>query len=133
MAGINRETGKRLSGWEHVSQSIGDIFTTRFGERVMREWYGSDAPRLLGENATVETFMTFYAVVVRGLTVLEINGWAREPRFRLTKYEVTRVERDGSANIVLTGLYIPRALYGDNTPEGSRTLTVNLNSIVGVL
>jgi len=133
VGGIDRQTGKRLSGWEHVSQSIEDIFTTRFGERVMREWYGSDAPRLLGENATVDTFMTFYATIVRGLTVREINGWMREPRFRLTQFDVTRVGRDGSADMVLSGLYIPRALYGDNTPEGSRTLTVSLNSIAGVL
>jgi len=133
VGGIDRQTGKRLSGWPHVSQSIEDIFTTRFGERVMREWYGSDAPRLLGENATVDTFMTFYATIVRGLTVREINGWMREPRFRLTQFDVTRVGRDGSADMVLSGLYIPRALYGDNTPEGSRTLTVSLNSIAGVL
>jgi phage baseplate assembly protein W len=133
VGGIDRQTGKRLSGWGHVAQSIEDIFTTRFGERVMREWYGSDAPRLLGENATVDTFMTFYATIVRGLTVREINGWMREPRFRLTQFDVTRVGRDGSADMVLSGLYIPRALYGDNTPEGSRTLTVSLNSIAGVL
>ena len=114
-----------------MRQSIEDIFTTRFGERIMREWYGSDAPRLLGENATEETFVLFYATVARGLTVLELNGIAREPRFRLTQFNVNRVGRGGDADISLAGVYIPRALYGDLTPEGPRTLTITLNSVAG--
>ena len=39
--GLDAATGGILTGWEHVVQSLLDIFDTRFGSRIMREWYGS--------------------------------------------------------------------------------------------
>ena len=48
--GLNAATGGTLMGWSHVVQSLQDIFTTRFGARVMREWYGSFVPTLLGRQ-----------------------------------------------------------------------------------
>lgn len=124
MPGVDRRTGKPLDGWLHVAQSIEDIMTTRFGERIMREWYGSDVPKLLGELGTPDTFVKFYAATMRALTVREINGWLREPRFRITRFFVREVTRGGEASIEIHGLYIPRALYGDSTPEGPRVITV---------
>ena len=38
--GLNAATGSVIEGWPHVAQSLQDIFTTRFGTRIMREWYG---------------------------------------------------------------------------------------------
>ncbi len=46
--GLNAETGSILTGWPHVIQSLRDIFDTRFGTRIMREWYASFVPNLLG-------------------------------------------------------------------------------------
>lgn len=39
--GMNRETGKALTGIEHIQQSIRDILVTPIGSRVMRRKYGS--------------------------------------------------------------------------------------------
>ena len=50
--GLNAATGCVLLGWPHVVQSLQDIFTTRFGARIMREWYGSFVPNLLGRTIT---------------------------------------------------------------------------------
>lgn len=41
MNGIDKNTGKRLSGDAHLRQSITDILTTPIGSRVMRREYGS--------------------------------------------------------------------------------------------
>lgn len=131
---MNRDTGAPLSGWGHVVQSIEVIMTTRFGERVQREWFGSDIPNLLGENATPETFVKFYAATVRALTLREINDVAREPRFRITSFVVHEVTREGEAVVTITGVYIPRALLGDMTPETTpRTITITRNGVAGVL
>lgn len=50
--GLNAATGGTISGWDHVVQSLQDIFYTRFGTRVMREWYGSFVPNILGRLIT---------------------------------------------------------------------------------
>ena len=42
--GLNATSGLVLTGWDHVLQSLSDIFTTGFGERIIREWYGSFVP-----------------------------------------------------------------------------------------
>jgi hypothetical protein len=39
--GMSRTTGKRLSEYDHIRQSIVDILTTPIGQRVMRRSYGS--------------------------------------------------------------------------------------------
>lgn len=41
MEGMDRATGKALSGTSHIQQSIEDILTTPIGSRVMRRDYGS--------------------------------------------------------------------------------------------
>jgi phage baseplate assembly protein W len=41
MQGMNRNTGRKLSGVDHLRQSIVDILTTPIGSRVMRRDYGS--------------------------------------------------------------------------------------------
>ena len=51
-SGVDRNTGKALVGWAHVEQCLGVIFTTTFGERIMREWFGSLVPVLLGRTVT---------------------------------------------------------------------------------
>ena len=56
--GFDAMTGRILTGWDHVLQSLSDIFTTGFGERVIREWYGSFVPTLLGQLITPEEVMS---------------------------------------------------------------------------
>ena len=58
--GMDRYTGKMLTGWDHVIQSMLLIFSTRYHERVLRRWCGSFVPHLLGNNATETTIARFY-------------------------------------------------------------------------
>lgn len=113
--GLDRYSGLRISGWSHVVQSIEDLFTTSFGERIMREWYGSFVPRLLGENITPRDVVPFFSAIASA-----IDTW--EPRYRVTKVDVVEVTREGRMTISIEGQYRPRALLGDFTVEGSRTL-----------
>jgi len=129
VAGLDRHTGRSVGGWEHLLQSLEVIFTTRFGERVRREWFGSDIPNMLGRLANVGTFVNFYSAVCRSLSVVEINGIAREPRFQIIKFKVKTVDRLGHAEIEMEGIYKPRALFGDFTPEGLRSITLKSDNV----
>lgn len=134
MVGVNRVTGAPITdGWLHVVQSIEVIFTTRFGERVMREWFGSEVPNLLGELGNPQTFVRFYAAVARAMSVKELNGVAREPRYRITAFRVPEVTRLGDAFVEMNGVYMPLALYGNFRAEGFRTVTLRPNGLKGVV
>jgi phage baseplate assembly protein W len=115
--GMNRETGERLDGWPHVAQSLGDIFSTRFGERVMRRYYGSLVPRLLGENMVPETYIRFFAAVGVALE--------QEPRVRLLQVTPLSVNRNGRSGIEIDLEYRPRGHLGDFTPAGRKRVALN--------
>ena len=118
--GLNASTGGILTGWEHVIQSLRDIFDTRFGSRVMREWYGSFVPNLLGRLITPQEVTPFFAAITSA-----VEQW--EPRFRVTQVQVIKVTRDGQLHVFLDGEYRPRAVYGDFTVEGARRLDAYAN------
>jgi phage baseplate assembly protein W len=118
--GIDAVTGSLVTGWEHVIQSLRDIFDTRFGSRVMREWYGSFVPNLLGRLITPQEVTPFFAAITSA-----VEQW--EPRFRVTQIQVVTVTRDGQLHVFLDGEYRPRALYGDFTVEGARRLDAYAN------
>lgn len=111
--GIDRVTGGTVIGWEHVLQSIGDILTTTFGQRVIREWYGSTVPGLLGRLITPSEVVPFYAAIAAAL-----EQW--EPRFRIVEFQPVEVTRSGQLHVFLVGDYRPRAHLGDFTSEGAR-------------
>jgi hypothetical protein len=110
-------SGADISAWPHVLQSLEVIFTTRFGERVMREWFGSLVPAFLGENLNTPTVVAFFSAVSAA-----IEQW--EPRYRITRIVPESVGRDGRLRIFMEGEYRPRALLNDFTPEGARRVTI---------
>lgn len=114
---IDAVSGVDIVAWPHVLQSIQQILTTRFGERVMREWFGSAVPNLLGENLTTKTVVAFFSAVCAA-----IDQW--EPRFRVIRIIPESVGRDGRLRVQIEGEYRPRALLGDFTPEGARRVTI---------
>jgi len=123
-AGMNRKTGYRLSGWDHVLQSLTDILTTMVGTRVMRRTYGSMVPALLGRPINRTTVLRFATAIV-----VAIELW--EPRFRVKRITFRRSQnspeqtRLGSLSMVMVGEYRPRGHLGDPTPEAQdRTLTI---------
>lgn len=118
--GLNAATGGVLEGWPHVVQSLQDIFTTRFGSRIMREWYGSFVPNLLGRNITPNEVTPWFAAVTSA-----IEQW--EPRYRVTRIQVVEVTRSGALHFFLEGEYRPRATLGDFTVEGARRINAYAN------
>jgi hypothetical protein len=116
--GLNAATGGTIEGWSHVAQSLQSVFTTRFGERVMREWFGSFVPTLLGRNINQAELPLFYAAFTSA-----IEQW--EPRYSVTEVGVLEVSRAGVVRLSITGEYRPRALLGDLTSAGLRSLVIS--------
>jgi phage baseplate assembly protein W len=121
--GIDRFTGRPLSDWPHVVQSILVILSTRIGDRVMRRSFGSAIPGLLGRNLVPATLLRFYTAIA-----IAIELW--EPRFRVRQFEFQGAEnsandlRQGRLGIRMIGDYRPRALSGDMTVEAVKTVTL---------
>lgn len=122
--GLNAATGGTITGWDHVLQSLQDIFTTRFGARVMREYYGSFVPELLGRSNINRTDAALFMSAV----ATAILQW--EPRFHVTAIRVADAKRDGGMSLVIEGEYRPRATYGDLRADGgARRLTINSGTL----
>jgi phage baseplate assembly protein W len=96
---------------------LGQIFATGFGDRIMREWFGSAVPRVLGENLNTQTMLPFFAAITSA-----IEQW--EPRFRVVQIIPESVGRDGRLQITIKGAYRPRALLGDFASEGARRVVI---------
>ena len=119
--GINRFSGKVLTDLSQVNQSLGVIFTTRIGERILRRTFGSAIPALFGKNLTPSTLLKFWTAVV-----LAVELW--EKRLKITKIAYpsatnsTAALRVGAFGIAITADSRPRAYQGDFTVE--RTITI---------
>ena len=115
MIGMNRETGRQLTGWDHVVQSLQVIFTTRFHERVMRRWFGSLIPHMLGEPMIERTMLKFFYSVA-----VAIELW--EPRFKIIKININKANRDGEVSFRIDGEYFPNATMQDFQTRVNRSL-----------
>lgn len=115
--GIDRRTGKVLTGWAHVMQSIEVLLTTPYFERVMRPYVGSFGIRLFGELANRRTAQRFRWTVATALLLFE-------PRFHPTRIDQVDLDRTGETVWIIEGDYRPRGHLGDTTSAGSRTLTL---------
>ena len=124
--GMDRFTGKMLTGWDHVIQSMLVIFSTRYHERVLRRWCGSLVPHLIGNNATVNTIGHFYMSIAMGLDL-------GEPNYRIQRVRVgTRANgslltspeelRSGHLTTAMEGVYRPRGHLGIDQPQMRRAI-----------
>lgn len=116
--GIDRHTGATVTDWAHVLQSLDVIFTTRFGERVLREWFGSTVTGLLGQNLSTNDVVPFFTAIAAA-----VEMW--EPRFRITKIDVLEVTRTGRLSLYIDGVYRPRAAFGDFRADGPRKILLD--------
>lgn len=96
MNGTNAQTGKLLSGLNHVKQSVADILTTPLNTRVMRRDYGSALFDLIDKPLNSETKLDIIAATAEALT-----RW--ESRFLLER--VTLFQDLGRINLALYGQY----------------------------
>lgn len=78
MSGMNAAAGTRLTGLDHIRQSIADILSTPLESRVMRREYGSLLPELIGRPLSDILVLQVYAA-----TVMAIARW--EPRVRIER------------------------------------------------
>ena len=115
--GIDRRTGKVLAGLAHVRQSVGVIFATSIGTRVMRRTFGSRVPALLmRENLTADALARFFFAVV-----VAIDAW--EPRLRVLRVlypappNAPALMRIGGIAMAIRCSYRPNALQGDTTTD----------------
>ena len=94
MSGMNRHTGRQLSGDAHLAQSIHDILTTPKGTRVMRRDYGSDLPNIIDQPLNGDTIIDAYMATAEALDL-----W--EPRIDLARIELVSAGA-GYAEFTLT-------------------------------
>ena len=95
--GLNRHTGRPLTGDAHLAQSIQDILTTPKGSRVMRRAYGSDLPDIIDQPINGETFVDVVQATAEALDV-----W--EPRLTLERVQMGAAQA-GQMEITLTGSF----------------------------
>lgn len=115
--GVSAVTGKRLSDWQHVEQSIGKILKTPIGARVMRRDFGSDLPDLVDQKMTPRNILAVYAAAATA-----IEKW--EPRFRMKRGQVLSATAGGQLHLIVTGVYFPRGHLGDYSVSEDRTARV---------
>lgn len=99
MNGMNAQTGRSLSGIDHLRQSLRDILTTPIGTRVMRRDYGSRLHELIDAPMNNATLVEFYAA-----TAEAVARW--EKRFKLTRVQAISAA-PGRVVLDLHGEYLP--------------------------
>ena len=114
MAGADRSTGRILSDWAHVEQSLRVIFMTRFGSSI---------PKLLGQNLVPSTILKVYMAIA-----IAVELW--EPRFRVRRVSLPPTSnntlnlRQGVLGLRIEGDYRPNALAGDFSISIPKVLTI---------
>lgn len=122
--GVDRFTGRMLTGFRHVEQSLCVIFATPFHQRVLRRWVGSFVPMLLGETYVARIITRFYWAICTSIDLFE-------PRYRIKvvyymgtalsewapqTMHVVDLVRLGEAIFRNEGVYYPRGHLGDFSP-----------------
>lgn len=100
---MDRTTGRRIAGIDHVRQSVADILTTPLGSRLERRNYGSLLPSLIDQPDNAHTRLRCYAAIASALM-----KW--EPRLRVTRVGMTAGDRPGQATVDLQGDYLGQAV-----------------------
>lgn len=95
LSGMSAKNGYRLSGIDHLHQSLTDLLTTPIGSRVMRRHYGSLIPDLIDQPLNGTTVLRLYAATAAAVTL-----W--EPRIQLNSVQLERGD-DGQLRFVLDG------------------------------
>ncbi|CAE6814590.1 hypothetical protein R69746_05776 [Paraburkholderia aspalathi] len=97
LIGMDRQTGKPITGLAHLKQSIGDILSTRKGTRRERPEYGSDIPRMVDLPVSRGWISAAQAEAARA-----IGRW--EPRIKVSRVAVASIV-DGKVTFRIQGVY----------------------------
>ena len=97
MHGMHSQTGRRLTGMDHLRHSIADILTTPIGSRVMRRDYGSRLYEYIDAPINRSTLVEIYSAVAEAL-----RRW--EPRLQVNRIQV-EAHQPGYLQLKLDGTY----------------------------
>lgn len=104
MIGMHKDTGKPLSGLEHLRQSVEDILRTAPATLVLLREYGSELFNLVDAPTNALVRARFVAA-----TAASLDRW--EPRLRTTRviFDLTSSEQvqGGHISITMEGFYMP--------------------------
>jgi hypothetical protein len=93
---MDKKTGRRISGIDHIRQSISDILTTPIGSVVMKREYGSLLPELIDHPTNSANTLRMMAA-----TVIAISQW--EPRVTVNRIGLALGDVDGQMFLDLEG------------------------------
>lgn len=97
---IDRDTGELIQGWPRARRAIKTIVQTRFRTRLMRLYFGSNAPDLQDKPGNeFEILKAFHDIADA------VNKW--EPEFRVTNIHVDEAGPDGDYTLTVDGVYLP--------------------------
>lgn len=85
MKGIDRKTGRTITGWQLFVSHAGDVLTTQLGSREKRRNFGSRCPELRGKNNSPDNKMLMRAYVA--LAFFDPANGLKD-RFQLTNVDV---------------------------------------------
>lgn len=123
--GVDAQTGKVLTGWDHCVQSIGKCLSTRFNSRPWRRGIGSDVPDIQDDNADPSTLFRLYVAVSDALN----DPLAGEPGFNLRSIALARAGRDGRFVLLMDGEYFPRGHRGDFSIREDVSATIAVEAL----
>ena len=96
MIGMNKNTGRRIDGIDHIKQSINDILTTPIGSSLMNREYGSLLPELIDHPTNSANTLRLMSA-----SVMAISQW--EPRVSINRVGVELGGMGGEIFIDLEG------------------------------
>ena len=112
MPGMDRNTGRWLSGREHIGQSVDIILTTPVGTRVQRRPFGAEDKHLIDRPQNASEVMHATMAVA-----LALDAW--EPRMALKSAIIKEGSVDGRMRLAIGFTEYPRGHFGAKTPAGS--------------
>jgi hypothetical protein len=126
-AGMDEESGKLLTGWDHVQQGIRRALTTRPGSLVLRRRIGSELMELQDQNMSAENVLRAYIAVANALSPQNLN-WG-EPGFRLRSLHLAGGNASGQLGLVIGGDYFPNGHLGDFRAPVRQAVTIPVREV----
>jgi len=106
--GIDRVTGKPLTGFDHVRACLAVIWLTRLDTRIMRLEFGSDLRGALSEDLSPSLALLIYDSLIAA-------AHRFEPEFRLASLQFVRLSATGALAVRYAGRYYPEGRFGNYT------------------
>ena len=104
--GIDGRTGKLLTGFAHLVQSLQIIWQTPLATVPMLLDFGSDLRGALSEDLTPALALQIY-------TDLVASAERHEPEYRLDELQFVRMSEGGQLALRHGGLYYPEGRFGN--------------------